>query len=64
MYGDSACIDQLEQLFQNQMVDIRLNDPPYNVTCEDKTKDALIIKNDEDSLIQHMIDVAVRYVDA
>ncbi len=47
MCGDSCSIIQLEELCAKQPVDMWLTDPPYNVSYEGKTKDALIIKNDE-----------------
>ena len=47
MCGDATSIDQLEQLCENQLVDMWLTDPPYNVAYEGKTADALVIKNDE-----------------
>ena len=47
MCGDATSIDQLEQLCENQLVDMWLTDPPYNVAYEGKTADALVIKNGE-----------------
>jgi DNA modification methylase len=47
MCGDSTSIDCLEKLCDNQLVDMWLTDPPYNVAYEGKTKDALKIQNDE-----------------
>ena len=47
MCGDSTSIDTLEVLCQNELVDMWLTDPPYNVAYEGKTKDALTIQNDE-----------------
>jgi DNA modification methylase len=47
MCGDATSIDQLELLCENQLVDMWLTDPPYNVAYEGKTADALVIKNDE-----------------
>ena len=47
MCGDSTSIDDLEALCENQLVDMWLTDPPYNVAYVGKTKDALIIQNDE-----------------
>lgn len=44
--GDSTSIDSLNRLCENQLVDLWLTDPPYNVAYEGKTKDALKIKND------------------
>jgi site-specific DNA-methyltransferase (adenine-specific) len=46
MCGDSTSIEALETLCSNQLVDMWLTDPPYNVAYEGKTKDALTIKND------------------
>ena len=46
MCGDSTSIDALEKLCNNQLIDMWLTDPPYNVAYEGKTKDALTIKND------------------
>lgn len=46
MCGDSTSIDHLERLCSDQLVDMWLTDPPYNVAYEGKTKDALTIKND------------------
>ena len=47
MCGDSTSIEQLEELTGGALVDMWLTDPPYNVSYTGKTKDALIIKNDE-----------------
>jgi site-specific DNA-methyltransferase (adenine-specific) len=44
--GDSTSFDDLGKLCENQLVDMWLTDPPYNVAYEGKTKDALKIKND------------------
>lgn len=46
MCGDSASIGELETLAAGQKVDMWLTDPPYNVSYEGKTKDALTIQND------------------
>lgn len=46
MCGDSTMIDDVEKLCNNQLVDMWLTDPPYNVAYEGKTKEALTIKND------------------
>ena len=45
--GDSTITDDLAKLTNDQMVDMWLTDPPYNVAYEGKTKDALTIKNDQ-----------------
>lgn len=47
MCGDSTSIDAISELCQENLVDMWLTDPPYNVAYEGKTKDALTIKNDE-----------------
>ena len=47
MCGDSTSINHIEKLCSDQMIDMWLTDPPYNVAYEGKTKDALKIKNDE-----------------
>ena len=46
MCGDSTSIDALEKLCNDQLVDMWLTDPPYNVAYEGGTKDKLTIKND------------------
>lgn len=46
MCGDSTSIDALEKLCNNQLVDMWLTDPPYNVAYEGGTKEKLTIKND------------------
>ena len=46
MCGDSTSIDVIRELCQEQLVDMWLTDPPYNVAYEGKTKDALKIQND------------------
>jgi site-specific DNA-methyltransferase (adenine-specific) len=47
MCGDSTSIDDTQKLTDNQLVDMWLTDPPYNVAYEGKTKEALTIKNDK-----------------
>jgi site-specific DNA-methyltransferase (adenine-specific) len=44
--GDSTSMDDLAKLCQNQMVDMWLTDPPYNVAYEGGTKEKLTIQND------------------
>jgi DNA modification methylase len=44
--GDSTDTIALERLMGNKPADLWLTDPPYNVSYEGKTKDALTIKND------------------
>ena len=59
MCGDSTSIDVIRQLCKEQLVDMWLTDPPYNVAYEGKTKDALKIQNDsmsDDSFRQFLRD--------
>lgn len=44
--GDSTQTDTFEKLFNGQMADMVLTDPPYNVAYEGGTKEKLTIKND------------------
>jgi DNA modification methylase len=44
--GDSTSVDDLAKLCQDQLVDMWLTDPPYNVAYEGATKEKLTIKND------------------
>lgn len=44
--GDATDTTALERLTQNKPADLWLTDPPYNVSYEGKTADALTIKND------------------
>jgi site-specific DNA-methyltransferase (adenine-specific) len=46
MCGDSTSVDAMQTLCKDQLVDMWLTDPPYNVAYEGKTKDALKIEND------------------
>lgn len=62
MCGDSTSVDAMQALVQNQLVDMWLTDPPYNVAYEGKTKDALKIKNDsmeDDQFRQFLRDACV-----
>jgi len=45
--GDSTQTDTLDKLFNGQMADMVLTDPPYNVDYTGKTKDSLKIQNDK-----------------
>src|SRR5690606_9716761 len=47
MCGDSTSVDDMEKLTAQQMVDMWLTDPPYNVAYEGGTKDKLTIQNDD-----------------
>ena len=44
--GDSTQTDTFEKLFAGHLADLVVTDPPYNVSYEGKTKDAMTIKND------------------
>jgi DNA modification methylase len=50
--GDSTQTDTFQKLFENQLADLVVTDPPYNVAYEGKTKSALTIKNDSMSNIE------------
>ena len=45
--GDSTQTDTFEKLFNGQMADMVITDPPYNVAYEGKTKNKLTIENDK-----------------
>lgn len=45
--GDSTQTDTFKTLFGEQLADMVVTDPPYNVAYEGKTKDALKIENDD-----------------
>lgn len=45
--GDSTQTDTFEKLFNGQLADLVVTDPPYNVAYEGKTKEALTIINDK-----------------
>ena len=47
MCGDSTSVDDIDKLMNSVKADILITDPPYNVSYEGKTKDALTIENDE-----------------
>ncbi len=44
--GDSTNVTDLDRLMDGDKADLVWTDPPYNVSYEGKTKDALTIKND------------------
>ena len=46
MCGDSTSEEDVSKLMENELADLWLSDPPYNVAYEGKTKDALTIQND------------------
>ena len=45
--GDSTDQNQLQSLMENELADLWLTDPPYNVNYEGKTADKLKIQNDQ-----------------
>ena len=45
--GDSTDQNQLQPLMENELADLWLTDPPYNVNYEGKTADRLKIQNDQ-----------------
>lgn len=47
--GDSTQTDTFSKLFGEQLADLVVTDPPYNVAYEGKTKDKLKIDNDKQS---------------
>lgn len=57
--GSSTQTDSWEKLMGDQMFDLIVTDPPYNVAYEGKTKDALTIQNDsmgDDDFYQFLYD--------
>ena len=44
--GDSTSTEEVSRLMGGLLADVLVTDPPYNVSYEGKTKDALTIKND------------------
>jgi site-specific DNA-methyltransferase (adenine-specific) len=45
--GSSIEIDQYSKILKDELIDLVVTDPPYNVAYEGKTKDALKIDNDD-----------------
>lgn len=59
MCGDSTKIDDVKKLMGNELADMLLTDPPYNVDYEGKTQDKLKIENDKmdnDRFRQFLVD--------
>lgn len=46
MCGDSANLEDVKKLLNDNKVDLLVTDPPYNINYEGKTKDKLKIQND------------------
>jgi len=44
--GSATCPDDIQRLMQDELIDLYLTDPPYNVEYVGKTADALTIVND------------------
>ena len=58
--GDSTLIDDVQRLMGDELADLVVTDPPYNVAYTGKTKDALKIENDSmsgESFYQFLFDV-------
>jgi DNA modification methylase len=47
MCGDSTCEETVATLMNGQLAKMVFTDPPYNVAYEGKTKDKLVIENDD-----------------
>lgn len=47
MCGDSTCEETVATLMDGQLAKMVFTDPPYNVAYEGKTKDKLVIENDD-----------------
>ena len=47
MYGDSTDAADVQILMDGKLANMVLTDPPYNVAYEGKTKDKLVIENDD-----------------
>jgi len=45
--GDATDLNQIQPLMENELADLWLTDPPYNVNYEGKTADKLKIQNDQ-----------------
>lgn len=59
MCGDSTNLTDVQKLMGDELADMLLTDPPYNVDYEGKTKDKLKIENDKmdnDNFRQFLID--------
>lgn len=53
MCGDVRNAEDMRRLIGNQIIDLYLTDPPYNVSYVGKTKEALTIQNDAMDQVQY-----------
>ena len=58
--GDCTVVDAVERLIDGRQADLLVSDPPYGLSYVGKTKDALIIENDDldENGLREMIDGA------
>ena len=63
--GDVTDLSTVEKLMGDEMADLLLTDPPYNVAYEGKTKDALKIENDsmDDKQFEEFLEVVFSNAD-
>ena len=57
--GDSTKTEEWQKIFSNELADLIITDPPYNVDYVGKTKEALTIQNDkmgDDAFYQFLLD--------
>ena len=61
MCGDSTNASDVKKLMNNQLADLIVTDPPYNVNYEGKTDDNLKIMNDnmEDNQFYSFLEAAL-----
>lgn len=66
MCGDSTSEECIKNLCGDELVDMWLTDPPYNIDYQGKTKDALTIKNDsmDDGAFREFLASAYRAADS
>ena len=58
--GDATSVDDVERLMDGKRADLLITDPPYGVSYVGKTKDALVIENDnlDENGLRELIDGA------